>query len=56
VRGVEGVEPVGTSSSPWRMQVEATPNGILDLQDAAGEDVLIEPIIRHDAFVARQND
>jgi len=50
-----GVEPVGNSPSPWRLQVEATPEGIEALKDAGENKLLIEPIVYHDAFSAGQN-
>jgi hypothetical protein len=52
VKGVSGVDPVGKSPNPVRMQVEATPEGIAKLQDLIGDKILIEPLILHEAFSA----
>jgi hypothetical protein len=49
VKGVPGVEPVGSSPNSWRMQVEATPEGITVLKNVTRNDLLIEPLIYHES-------
>jgi hypothetical protein len=55
VNKVPGVEPVGNSPSPWRLQVEATPEGITELQNATGDKLEVEPLIFHKTLSAVQN-
>jgi hypothetical protein len=55
VKNAPGVEPVGNSPSPWRVQVEATPEAITELQNTTGDKLLIEPLIYHEALSAGQN-
>jgi hypothetical protein len=55
VKKVPGVEPVGNSPSPWRMQVEATPEGITALQLVTGDKLLVERLVYHEAFTANHS-